>query len=115
MTATITTSGLQNLTNPAAASFQGQWALASNTGDIIQASYPTPNTQLTDGLLLAFRAFAANLTTTPTFSPDGLTAATIQKYNFQALVAGDIAGAGMECLVRYNLANNVWLLLNPVV
>ena len=113
MVASITTSGLQNLNNPVAATFTGQWALATGTGDVITVSYPTPNTSLTDGLLLAFRASAANLTTTPTFSPDGQLAAIIVKYNLAALAAGDIQGSGAECLVRYNLTSNVWVLLNP--
>jgi hypothetical protein len=110
MTATITTSGLQNLTNPAAALFTGQWALASGTGDIIAASYPTPNQSLTDGLLLGFRGFISNLTTTPTFSPDGLAPAVIVLATGIPLVAADISVGG-EYLVRYNLANNVWTLI----
>lgn len=112
MTATVTTSGLQDLTNPAAAALPGQWALASGSSDVITASYSVPNTGLTDGLLLGIRGFTANLTSTPTFSPDGLTPATIVKDSLAPLNGGDIVANG-EYLLRYNLPHNVWVLLNP--
>jgi hypothetical protein len=91
----------------------GAWAAASGTVNVITAAYSPANTALTDGLLLGFRASGANTSTTPTFAPDGLTAHTIVKYNGLALAAGDIPGNLYECLVRYNLANTWWELLNP--
>jgi hypothetical protein len=66
-----------------------------------------------DGLLLSFRAAAANATTTPTFAPNGLTARTITKRGGTALAVGDIAGNLAEYWVRYNSANTRWELLNP--
>jgi hypothetical protein len=66
-----------------------------------------------DGLLLSFRAAAANATTAPTFAPNGLTARTIVRNGGSALVAGNIAGNLAEYFVRYNSANTRWELLNP--
>ena len=89
------------------------WAVATGTSDAILAAYTPANTSLTDGLLLSFRATAANATTTPTFSPDSLTAHVITKNGGLALSLSDIPGNLAECLVRYNLANTRWELLNP--
>jgi hypothetical protein len=112
MTNIVGTLGLQ-VSIPASALQQIQWANAAGTADSITAAYATPNVALTDGLILGFRASASNATTTPQFSPDGLTTATITKYGGQALAIGDIPGALAEVLVRYNLANTRWELLNP--
>ena len=89
------------------------WAVAGGAADAITADYEPEVTALTDGLILGFRAGAANATTTPTFAPDGLAAHTIVKAGGGALVAGNIAGQYAEYLVRYNLANTRWELLNP--
>lgn len=89
------------------------WSAAGGAADAITATYSPAITALTDGLLLTFRATAANATATPTFSPNGLTARTIVKAGGQALIAGDLARANYECAVRYNLANTRWELLNP--
>lgn len=92
-----------------------QWTIAAGTADAITGAYPVPNVALTDGLVLGFRASAANLTTTPTFSPDGLPPHTITKDGGVALVPGDIPGEYAECFVRYNLAFSRWELMNPAV
>jgi len=89
------------------------WAVATGTANAILAAYAPAVTSLTDGLLLSFRATAANSTTTPTFKADGTTAHTITDLGGGALVANAIPGALAECLVRYNLANTRWELLNP--
>lgn len=89
------------------------WAAAGGTADAITATYSPANATLTDGMLLGFRASAANTTTTPTFAPDGLTAHPITQAGGSALIAGDIPAANAECVVRYNLANTRWELLNP--
>jgi hypothetical protein len=91
----------------------GVWAVSGGTVNAITATFAPANTTLTDGLILAFRATGANTSTTPTFAPDGLTAHTITRMGGQALLAGDIPGNLAECLVRYNLANTRWELLNP--
>jgi hypothetical protein len=108
-----TTSGLVDNASAATAITQAQWAAAGGSADAITAAYPIPNTALTDGLILGFRASAANATATPTFAPDGLTAYTITDDGGTALSPGVIPAANAEMLVRYNLANTRWELLNP--
>lgn len=89
-------------------------AIAAGTANAITADY-TPDVSLTDLTMVAFRATAANTTTTPTFAPDGLTARTIVKNGGIALVAGDIPGNLAICIVQYDLANTRWELINPAV
>jgi hypothetical protein len=91
------------------------WVDGGGTADAITASYSIPLTALVDGQLCFVRATAANATTTPTFSPSGLTARTIVKNGNQALAAGDIAGDGHELILRYRLSDTKWELLNPAV
>lgn len=64
-------------------------------------------------LSVLVRAGSANTTTTPTFSPDGLTAKTIVKGNNLPLVAGDIAGAGHWLDLQYDATLDEWILQNP--
>jgi microcystin-dependent protein len=90
-----------------------RWAVASGSADAITAVYTPANGALADGLILGFRASAANATTTPSFNADGLGAKTIVKQGGTALAPGDIPGGLAECLVRYNAANARWELLNP--
>lgn len=91
----------------------GLWAVAGGTADVITAAYAPAIISLVDGLILGFRASAPNTSTTPTFSPNGLTAYNITKWGGTPLVPGDIPAQYAECLVRYNLANTRWELLNP--
>lgn len=99
------------LANPATK--ETPWIVATGTADAITATYSPAISAVADGLILSFRAAAANTTTTPTFSPNGLTARTITKKGGTALAAGDIAGNLAEYWVRYNSANTRWELLNP--
>lgn len=92
----------------------GSWAIATGTSDVIAATYNPAVAALTNGLLLGFRAIHANTTSTPTFSPNGLTAHPITDDGGQPLVAGAIA-VNSECLVRYNSSLSQWELLNPIV
>jgi len=85
---------------------------ASGTVDAITADY-SPDISLADLTLVAFVASGSNTSTTPTFSPDGLTAHAVTKQGGSALLAGDIPAAGYVALVEYNLANTRWELLNP--
>lgn len=91
------------------------WAVAGGSADVITAVYSPVITTLTDGLLLSFRALLANATTTPTFAPNGLTARTITQQGGTPLFPGSISANLAEYLVRYNLANTRWELLNPAV
>lgn len=89
------------------------WVAAGGTADALTAAYTPTLTAVANGMILATRAASANATTTPTFSPDGLTARTIVKEGGAALRAGDIAGANHEILLRYMSASTRWELLNP--
>ena len=89
------------------------WVDGGGTADAITATYSPAITTLVDGQLCCVRATAANATTTPTFAPNGLTARTIVKKGGAALVAGDIVADGHELILRYDLSNTRWELLNP--
>lgn len=89
------------------------WVDGGGTADAITATYSPAITALVDGQMCCVRATAANATTTPTFSPNGLTARTIVKVGGTALAVGDIAADGHELILRYDLANTRWELLNP--
>ena len=91
----------------------GSWVVAGGTADAITATYSPAITTLEDGQLCFFRATAANATTTPSFSPNELTARTITMKGGAAVYAGAIPGALAEVILRYNLANTRWELLNP--
>lgn len=90
------------------------WVAAGGSADAITATYSPAITALVDGMLCWFRATAANATTTPTFAPNGLTARTITRSGGGALLAKDIPAALAEVILRYNLANTRWELLNPL-
>jgi hypothetical protein len=89
------------------------WAIATGSADAITATYSPPNTSLPDGLLLGFRASAPNLTTTPTFAPDGQAPYVIVQRGGAPVGANAIAAQNAECLVRFNKANSYWEFLNP--
>ncbi len=89
------------------------WVAAGGTADALTATYSPAVTTLVDGQLFFVRVAAANATTTPTFAPNGLTAHTITKFGGIALAAGDILGNLAEVILRYNLANTRYELLNP--
>jgi hypothetical protein len=105
---TVDSNGRYVTTNP----FGFPIAVAAGSADAITADY-TPNLTLTDMTQCAFVASAANATTTPTFSPDGLAAHPIVKKGGVALAAGDIPGALAVCLLEYNAANTRWEFINP--
>lgn len=113
MTFIVTTDGLQEPGAVAATLADMQWAAAAGTANALTAAFPTPLTALTDGLIVGVRASAANTLTTPTLNTDSLGAHTITRGGGLALRPGDIAGLGHELLLRYNLANTRWELLNP--
>ena len=112
--------GVQNAVNRTDYAAFGQlqdglanWTIATGSPDAITATLTPALTALAEGQLVFLRAAAANVTTTPTFSPNGLTAELITKQGGAALAAADIPGALAEIILRYNLANTRWELLNP--
>jgi hypothetical protein len=92
-------------------------AQAGGTADAITATFEpaTTSSELQDGTLFIVEAATANTTTTPTFSPDSLTARTITKSGGQALAVGDIRGAGHKLLLMYDSSSTRYELLNPAV
>lgn len=108
----ITNNNFQ-ITKTGLSSVPSNWIVAAGTADAITATYSPVIAALVDGQFCQFRATAANATTTPTFAPNGLTAQTITKKGGVALAAGDIPGNLAEVILRYNLANTRWELLNP--
>jgi hypothetical protein len=112
--------GVQNAVNRTDYAAFGQiqdglpnWTIAGGSADAITATYTPALTSLSDGQLCFFRATAPNATTTPTFAPNGLTARTITKYGGTALGPADIPGNLAESILRYNVSNTRWELLNP--
>lgn len=89
------------------------WVDGGGTADAITGNYSPTITSLTDGLKLSVRATTANLTTTPTFQPNAQTAHTIVQAGGLALSIGSIRGDGHDLILRYDLANTRWELLNP--
>lgn len=87
-------------------------ATAAGTANAITADY-TPDITLTDKMLVAFVASAANSASPVTFAPDGLTAHEITQKGGVSLSIGHIPAALYVCIVEYNLANTRWELLNP--
>jgi len=92
---------------------QALYSTAGGTSDALTATYTPAVTALVSGLTLYVRAGFANTTTTPTFSPNGFTAATIVKTNNQPLKIGEIAGNGHVIILQYDGINSNWELLNP--
>lgn len=104
---------------PTPARIQGVYnasAVAGGTADAITATFTPAIAALPAApgtLFVLVRAGAANATTTPTFSPNGLTAKTIVKGNNTALTVGDIVGAGHWLYMQYDATLDKWVLLNP--
>lgn len=86
---------------------------AGGTADALTATFSPVHTAHVAGRVLVITAAAANATTTPTFTLDGLAAKTITKNGGQALVAGDIYGAGHELILKD--AGTYYELMNPAV
>lgn len=92
-------------------------AQAAGTVDAITAAFEPAITSgdLQDGTLFIVEAAGANTSTTPTFNPDSTGALTIKKQGGQALVAGDIRGAGHKLLLCYDATVGHVELLNPAI
>lgn len=88
-------------------------SVGEGASDAITATFDPTITELTNGLVVFVRALASNATTTPTFNPDGLGAATITKGTYQPLAVGDIAGNGYWMILQYDSTQGKWVLQNP--
>lgn len=111
----VTTTGLDSSPDVLTVLPEIQWAIAAGTANALTAAYDPAIISEPDGVIVGVRAAYANTSTAPTFALDGFTARTITKHGGSPLVAGDIAGAGHELLLRYNSTSLVWELLNPAV
>lgn len=89
------------------------FAVGAGTGDAITANFTPMLASLVDGMQLTVRAPGANTSTTPQFSPNGLTALTIKKNGGSALVAGDYV-TNKPIFLEYVAAGTYWELLNPI-
>ena len=81
---------------------------ATSTGgtvDVITTVHSPVRTAWVTGMSGCFTASGANTIAGVTMNPDGIGAKTFLKNNLQALVAGDIAGAGHEVEWEYNGTN----------
>lgn len=88
---------------------------AGGTVDAITGTFTPAITALSNGLSVFIRASGANTATVPTFTPNNGTvvAKAIVKGANQALVAGDIAGAGHWLELQYDSTLDKWVLQNP--
>ena len=107
---------IQSAVTDAAALFGETVATATGgTADAITATFATVPRYASNGVPLSVRATAANVTTTPTFTPNSgvIAAATIVKGNNLPLAVGDIAGAGHWLELAWDSTLSKWVLLNP--
>ncbi len=91
-------------------------AVAGGTADALTGAFVPAIAALPAApgtLRVVVRAGSANVTTTPTFAADATAAKTIVKGSNQALVPGDIAGAGHWLIFEYDGTLDKWVLLNP--
>jgi len=86
---------------------------AGGTADALTGTFSPAHTTDVAGRVVIVQAASNNATTTPTFQLDSLTARTITKDGGVALAAGDIK-AGSFIILKYDLTNTVWELLNPM-
>ncbi|CAB4195876.1 hypothetical protein UFOVP1299_40 [uncultured Caudovirales phage] len=87
---------------------------AGGTADALTGTF-SPALVLADAPIVCVVLSGANTITTPTFAADGGTARTIVKNGGSALVAGDLPASLAVALLKYNVANTRWELLNPAV
>jgi len=87
-------------------------ATAGGSADAITATYAPAYAAWIDGMTFFVKLTAANTTTTPTVSPNGLTAKTIVKGGGTALSVGDQA-VGMIAEYKYNSTLDKVILQNP--
>lgn len=86
---------------------------AGGTANALTATLSPAITAILDGLVVLLRPLSANTSISVTLNLNGLGAKSITKHGNQPLYVGDIAGADHEIILRYNLSNDVFELLNP--
>lgn len=115
MSQLITTSQISGLAAAIAAGTSAGFpiAIAGGSSDTITASFTPAIIAVSAGLTVLVRAGAINTTTTPTFSPNGLTPRVIYKGQGQPLLKADIAGSGHWLELTYDSTIVGWCLNNP--
>jgi hypothetical protein len=108
--ARVTSDGLESSTSVASTLTDFRWAAASGTVDVIVAALDPALESLEDGRIVGIRTNGPNVTSSPTLNVDATGAKTIKKNFDVAVEKGDVPD---EALFRYNLANDVWVLINP--
>ena len=90
-------------------------SVATGISDVFAGVFNPPITVMNTPIVLYVRALAANLTTTPVFTPASgvITAAVIVKGNNLPLAVGDIAGAGHWICLQWDPTLGKWILQNP--
>jgi hypothetical protein len=101
--ATVTLLGAQDISPPS-------YVVGSGTANVQTAVYSPAVTSLVAGLTVRWLPVAANTTTTPTLTVNGLAAATITKLGRGALVSGDLSTSAIATAV-YDGTD--WELQNP--
>lgn len=91
----------------------GRFCVAAGTVDAITGDFTPDVAALVNGMTVVVRAAGANATATPTFKADGTVAKTIVKEANQALLPGDIPGAGFWAVLVYDATLDKWVLTNP--
>lgn len=88
-------------------------ASAAGSANALTATSDPKIVALTNNFRILIKAASANTTTTPSIAISGLAAKTIVKNGNQALVAGNISGAGHELDLIYRSDISKFELLNP--
>ncbi len=87
-------------------------ATAGGTANAITATFSPSIGTLSQNILVAVRHVSA-CTGAMTFNPNGLGATDVYKLNNQAIVSGDVPGAGFWGLYQRDQTLGKWQLLNP--
>ncbi|MNK27652.1 hypothetical protein D3C87_460140 [compost metagenome] len=90
------------------------YGVTTNTGDAFSVTTTPSFTTLTNGMEIKLRMNAANTTTTPTLTPNGLGAKQVLTYNQQPCTIGDW-GANSEITLRYNQALDKFIIVEGML
>ena len=95
-----------------------QYAVATGTGNALTATIPSNLTALTDGMYLTVKSVGANtgaMTLNLTLGSTILGVIPVVKGNNQALIGGEVPGAGYPLSLTYSATFGAWLLTDTSV
>lgn len=111
---TLTPAALATMFSNALRSTVIPTATAGGTADVITAAFfPALVAPIPDGQLVVVQHTAANATTSPSLSPNGIAAGTIVKGNNLPLAITDIPGADFWGIYTWDLSLGRWVMSNP--